>query len=105
MNNRLALPESGRSSYYWGNLSNAGGFMDFNVARVTHPSTRVVFGCSYGARFEPSSATPGVFSGSKGAEFRHKGKANYAFVDGHVQIRSPVQAWYGMRDPSLAGAQ
>lgn len=105
MNYRLGLPENTKGSYFYGGLALLGSFNDFHADAITHPSTRVFLGCSYNLALDPAS-TPGTFRTSPyNAERCHRGQANYLFCDNHVARRDPIQAWYGIRNPTDRKAQ
>ncbi len=94
----------------------------FDLAAITHPSQRIILGDAKGDitiyynNFGPNDASgngtdwhllnvAGTGPGSAGnwggaaAPERHRGLANYLFVDGHVEKLKPDRAAVGMGDP------
>ena len=81
---------------------------DIPLASLTYPSQRIISGDTHDWHLEGawSGSTPiwpsdGTFS--RNDPKRHRGKANYGFVDGHVATLGPVGTALGYLDPEKFG--
>ncbi len=87
------------------------------IMRVDNPSRVVIFADAGGGQFSGGAFasrkdTPGCGSvlirgnTESGDQVmpRHRGKANIAFLDGHVQLLSPAEIDWGARNPSTPAA-
>jgi prepilin-type processing-associated H-X9-DG protein len=85
--------------------------------RVANPSKVVIFADAGGGEFSGGGFasrkdTPGCGSAfirgntESGDDVmpRHRGKANVAFLDGHVQLLAPAEIDWGTRNPSTPAA-
>lgn len=90
---------------------------DGRLGNLTHTSRRILIGESGVKYLEATQGDPSVWNGwntygynqalwsapavSPAANpVRHSGRANYAFVDGHVQSLGPLTSPWGYRDPT-----
>lgn len=69
----------------------------FTQPQITFPSQRIQFGDATTDRLWAATATS---IGAYGDDQRHRGRANYAFYDGHVSSLLPLAAATGIHDPS-----
>ncbi len=102
------LPEVNQFS---SNFSFAGA-RDGRVVELTHPGTRILIGESKTSGLEAnwntgaplwfgSERTPAQISGLEAADpRRHRGRANYGYVDGHVKSHGPARSALGYLDPA-----
>ena len=107
--NNVGSPNTFWSSWNW---VSTGMVRDGRIAELTYPSTRIMLGESAGLYIQvvgnfwaywttyyydqskwqglpPAAANP----------VRHSGRANYGFVDGHVQSLDPLISPLGYADP------
>lgn len=100
---------------FWSNWSwvATGNIRDGTIGELTYPSSRIVLGESGGLYIQAFSSVwaywttfgydQSKWQGSPPAAanpVRHAGRANYGFVDGHVQSLDPLTSPWGYTDPS-----
>lgn len=85
---------------------------DGKVIELTHPATRIILGESKVSYLEAnwntgaplwfgSERRPDQISGLESADpRRHRGRANYGYVDGHVKSHVPARSALGYLDPA-----
>jgi prepilin-type N-terminal cleavage/methylation domain-containing protein/prepilin-type processing-associated H-X9-DG protein len=93
----LGRPQSSNSSYYLGTPN-----YDHrpHQSNVSHHSTRIHFGDSNNAWLHSYTNQTGVLNLTAAAPDRHSGRANYAFLDGHVACLKEATAWWGLVKPA-----
>jgi len=96
MNHKLGLPDDTGSSRLDGATKQP---RDWHSARVSHQSSRILFGDAYNTDLVPGSPE-GTFHTNHDDEERHGGRANYVFCDGHCESLDPTTAWWSVKDPS-----
>ena len=92
-------PAGIRGGQYWGGLwlSGSGICIFAKVDRVPAPGRLATAGdCSAGYMIKPNSESTDLAGVAKGAELRHSGKLNMAFLDGHVEVLGAAQVpcWF-----------
>lgn len=102
------LPEANR---FHSDFSSATA-RDGRIVELTHPATRIIIGESKVSGLEANTNTgaplwfgserrPDQISGLESADpRRHRGHANYGYVDGHVKSHGPVRSALGYLDPA-----
>jgi prepilin-type N-terminal cleavage/methylation domain-containing protein/prepilin-type processing-associated H-X9-DG protein len=104
-------PKANEATYAYGVNFHLTAPLLLNVARVTQPSDLIVFADAAQVNTFQAPASPShplleefyyVNAGEATAHFRHGGRLNAAFCDGHVASELPVE---GSLDPRLPNAR
>lgn len=77
-----------------------GGYVEFDLANIATPSSRILAGDSIDWHLFPDpNGAPGTWPAWSGDPQRHRGRANYLFCDLHVATADPRGGWDGVYPP------
>lgn len=98
MNGTLGRLGSDPTSTSTSSNRNNAVWRDWRLSQVNLRSTRVLLMDAQYSELRPQ-ATIGTYQAGFGEPLRHRGRANYLMIDGHIASLLPRDGWFGITDP------